>query len=905
MLQEKEEAVEGEEIYCMLDKTEIFSQLKTSPEGLSEEEAKNRLSEYGENKIIEGKPVSKLKLFFIEFNSFLIYILLIAVVISGFLKEWIDASIIFAIIIFNAVLGFYQHYRAEKAIKALKSMLIPAVKVMRDGKLMEILSNELVPGDIIILSEGDKVMADARLIEVNELKINEAVLTGESLAVSKIADEVENCKTISERRNIVFMGTIVESGSAKAVVIKTGMATEFGKIARLLEEKKEETILQKKLNKFAKQIGIFCIVLIGLIFIFQLLLKISRIEAFMTSVSLAVAAIPEGLPAVITLCLAFAVNRMLKVKALIRRLPAAETLGRVTVICTDKTGTLTKEELKVSEIYSNGKNFSVLTKKEKEKFLQYLEKSEEAKMFIKTSCLASRARLNVEINESNREEIQLVGDNTEKALILFAHDLEMRKSQLTKSNPLFKEFMFNSQRKMMSVIRKENDELTSYVKGSPEIILKLCSKEYLNGRLVSLSEQRRQKILDEFEIMAQNALRVLAFAYKKIENKSREKITEKEAESDLIFLGLEGMFDAPREEVKGAIEKCISAGISVKMITGDSLLTARAVAAKIGLTGNAMEGIKLKELSDDELSFALNEYSIFARTDPEDKARIVSILKTKNEIVAVTGDGINDAPALKKADIGIAMGIRGSDVTRETADIILLDDNFNSIVKAVEEGRVVYDNIKKFTYYLLSSNFAEILIILSVLILSSSLGWKVLLPLIPIQLLWINLVTDGMIAINLSVSKPEHNVMRRKPEQTEILTRKTMLLLSAVSLWITLGMIFLIWKNSHDVLRAQTFAFTSLVIFEGFNAFNFSSFNLPVHKRKINFLLIASVVFTGLLQLAIIYTPFLQKIFNTTALSFNELLFIGLIGATILIAGEIVKIIRHKSINQSMIETMQ
>lgn len=871
-----------------LSTDEVFQKLKTSENGLSEVEAEIRLKQYGLNRIIELHRIKPIKIFLEQFNSFLIYILFIALLILAFIGHWIDFSVILLVILFNAILGFIQQYKAEKAIQDLKQMLLPMSKVIRNGKVKEVDVSLLVPGDILLLSEGDKVPADARIFASNDCETSEAVLTGESMPVEKFSDTIKDSVSIADKRNMIFLGTAVARGSCRAIITSIGMTTEFGKIARILQEPKvEATPLQKKLNLLSKQMGISILILISILFFVGVTAGIDKLEMFLTAVSLAVAAIPEGLVAVITIGLAFAVKRMLKVKALIRKLPAAETLGRVTVICSDKTGTITREELKVTEIFCNNKITHI-----GDKFMHYLTQNEEAKLLLKIGCMSSNARFELSKGEDGKEKEYLIGDYTEKALIKLAGDSGFNKESLTRAEPRVKEFSFSSQRKMMSILRKTKQQrLVSYVKGSPEIILQRCTKELIDGKVIELTDERRIHLKREFELMASQALRVLAFAYKFLPLYKENEIKEDEAEYGLIFVGFQAMFDTPREEVKESIEKCEKAGIIVKMLTGDSLITARAVAKQIGLKGNAVEGRQIKNMNDPELSSIINETAIFARIDPEDKVRIVRLLKENGQIVAVTGDGVNDAPALRKADIGIAMGIRGSDVTRDVADIVLLDDHFASIVKAVEEGRRVYDNIKKFTYYMISTNFAEVLIVFLALLFASRLGGQGMLPLLPIQILWINLVTDGVIAVTLSAGKSEQSVMHRKPENMSIITLPVAVILVLIALFITIPVLILFNAYNDNIVKAQTVAFTALVFFEGFNAFNFSSFTHPVHKRKKNFTLIFAVLATFLLQLALIYFKPLQRFLGTTFLTMQELFMIGFVSVTILIVGEIYKIL--------------
>lgn len=874
------------ELWHTLSTEEVFKKLKTSEKGLSEEEAEIRLKEYGLNRIKEVHKISPFKIFLEQLNSLLIYLLFAAALVSAFISHWLDSFLILAVVFINAFFGFIQQYRAERAINSLKQMLIPTARVMRQGRVEEIPAELLVPGDILTLNEGDKIMADARLFYAEQMQTNEAILTGESMPADKVMHEIRDSVAIGDRINMVFLGTNVERGTAKAVVTATGMATEFGRIALMVQQPKGgPTPLQQKLNLFSKQLGMTTIIIMLVLLLIGILAGIGKFEMFLTSVSLAVAAIPEGLPAVITLCLAFAVKRMLKVKALIRKLPAAETLGRVTVICSDKTGTITREELKVVKVLYNSKIVPV-----NNQFLSHLENSAEARLLLKIGCMSSNARLEISKHEDGTEKEYLIGDGTEKALLRTAKDFGFNKESLTHAEPRIKEFAFSSERKMMSIIRRGKDQrIVSYAKGSPEVILQRCNRWLINGQIKNLDEETKNHLLREYSIMAAEALRVIAFAYKFLPP-YKENVSGQEAEYGLIFVGFQGIFDAPREEVKEAIEKCEKAGIAVKMITGDSLVTAKAVARQIGLKGEAIDGRTLKNMNDTELLNRIEKIAIFARVDPADKVRVISILKQKNEIVASTGDGINDAPALKKADIGIAMGVRGSDVTREVADIVLLDDHFATIVRAVEEGRRVYDNIKKFTYYMLSTNIAEIFIVFFALLLGIKLGWQTLLPLVPLQILWVNLVSDSIIAISISRSPAEKDIMHRNPERMNIVTWKVLLLLLSIAVFITAVTLTFFARYIAEPLKAQTVAFTMLVLFEGFNAFNFSSFAQPAHRRKKNYLLIVAVLVTFLLQLALIYLPFMQEAFHTTALTLQELIWLGMASVSILVMGELYKI---------------
>lgn len=875
------------ELWHALSTDEVLKRLKTQKAGLSETEASIRLKSYGENKLKEVHKINPSVIFLKQFNSVLIYILLAAAFISGFMKHWLDFYIILAVVLLNALLGFIQHYKAEKSIQKLKQLLVPEVKVIREGKLKKISATRIVPGDLLVLNEGDKIMADARIIEAENLQTNEAVLTGESMPQDKNTQALKEDVSLGDRSNTIYTGTTVVRGNAQAMVTSTGMSTEFGRIASSVQRiKPEKTPLQKKLDRFAKQLGIAVLALVSIIFIFGILFGRDMLEMFFTSVSLAVAAVPEGLPAVITICLAITVQRMLKVKSLIRKLPAAESLGRVTVICTDKTGTITSEEMQVTDIYCNN-NFLKLGDLQNKKI--NLGGQQELKMLLKTGCLCNNARMESKETAGGKEDY-IIGDPTEKALLVSAKLFGLDKKELTEAEHRIKEFSFTSTRKLMSIARKTGKGVISYVKGAPDVIIERCSYELRDGKIVKLSRARKAELLAVYEKMASRALRVLGFAFRKLPSYAAIQFTQETAENNMVFLGFQGMFDPPRPEVKEAVRRCNEAGIRVVMVTGDAALTARAVAEQIGLSGKLVTGKEFEEFSEDRLKDVVRETAIFARVKPEDKLKIVEALKQTGEIVAVTGDGVNDAPALKRADIGVAMGIRGSDVARDVSDIVLLDDNFASIVRAVKEGRRVFDNIKKFTYYLLSSNFAEILIILFALIMGFEFGWAALLPLLPIQILWINLISDGLVALPLSTEEAEANIMLRKPEQLEILTKNALLMLAGISILICLGTLLLFKSALPDVIRAQTIAFTAIVLFEDFNAFNFRSFKQPLLKLKSNTWLMIAVLGTLILQILIVHTPLLQTLFHTTSLSLIDWGSIILASSSILIIGELIKI---------------
>ena len=727
---------------------QVLKELKTTDKGLSQQEAEERLKQYGLNEIKEGKKISPWQIFINQFKSIVIWILIVATIISAFLGEYIDAIVILAIIILIAVFGFFEEYRAEKAIEALKKLVSLNATVIRDGKKTEIDARHLVIGDIIVLETGDKVPADSRLIEVFNLQAQEAALTGESVPVSKNTKELPEKTPIADIKNMVFAGTIIVSGRAKAVVAATGMKTEIGKIATLIEEvKPESTPLQKKMDQLGRWLGAVIICIAVVIFIVGLLVhKAPLLKMLLVAVSLAVAAVPEGLPAVVIISLALGTQRMLKRNALVRRLPSVETLGSTTVICTDKTGTLTVNEMTVKKLFVNGRIIDVSGVGYGTKG-QFLYKGKQAgiddiELLLKIGALNNNAEL---------KDNGIIGDPTEGALVVSAAKAGLIKEELEIEYKRVDEIEFTSERKMMTTIHKHHGERLAFVKGAPEVVLKLCNYIDINGKAKKLTESEKREILDVNHEFANEALRVLGFAYK--------TLLDTESEKNLIFVGLQGIIDPPREEVKSAIEKCRKAGVKVIMITGDHEITAKAIAQEIGLSGKAITGHHLDEIKN--LEDWVEDIAIFARVNPEHKIKIVDALKKKGHIVAMTGDGVNDAPALKKADIGIAMGITGTDVSKEASSMILTDDNFASIVNAIEEGRGTYDNIRKYFAYLISGNIGEIFIIFLGIIFGLPL------PLTATQILLINLVTDGLPALALSADPFEPNVMSRRPRKQD------------------------------------------------------------------------------------------------------------------------------------------
>jgi len=853
--------------WYLLSEKEVIEELGSGENGLDKNKIIENLVKYGENTIKKKKSFNSLKLLLSQFKSFLIIILIFAAILSFLMNSRIDSIVIVVIILLNAIIGFSQEYKAEKAIDDLKKIMVPFAKVIRDGKLFRVESSKLVPGDILVVSAGDKVMADARIIESNGLKANEASLTGESFPQEKFTIRLEKFVPLGDRNNMIYQGSEIVAGSGKAIVVETGMNTEIGRISELVQEiKPEKTPFKEKLDDFAMKIGIFVLILSAIIIVLLFYNGVDLVKSLLVSVSLAVSAIPEGLPAVVSLTLAFATKRMLSKNVLIRKLPSSETLGRTTVICTDKTGTLTEEKMKVSKIYVNGK---INPEKGKE-------------LLLKIGLLCNNARIEKDENGNN----YYIGDPTEIALIEAALNDFLDKKEISNKEPRIKEFIFSSERKMMSVIRKSEKKYISYVKGAPEEIIKRCCYEIIDGKRMRLDEKEKERLIKIYENMAKEGLRVLAFAFRSFPKYS--ELNEKVAENELTFVGFQGMIDPARTEVKNAIRMCNDAGIKVIMITGDGRLTAEAVAKEIGLKGKSIDSTEMQKMSDRDIFNIINEVAVFSRISPVDKLRIVEILKKRNEIVAMTGDGVNDALALKKADIGIAMGIRGTDVARNASDIVLRDDNFNSIVQGVKEGRRIYDNIRKSIKFLLAANFYQLFFIVLVILI-----WKnpELLPLLPLQILWANLVTDSLPALALSAEEAEHDIMKRKPSRAGILDGmyKFIFFAGLIGL-IIISIAFLIYINNID--KARTIVVTTSILYQMLLAFNCKS-NKSILKSNGNKYLIYAVLVSFALHIALLYSP-LNSIFGFVYLNLGEWLLI--IGLSIIgfIAMEIVKLVIDK-----------
>jgi len=753
---------------------ETLRDLNANENGLKTDEVEARRKTYGYNELVEKKRITPLQILLNQFKDIFVMMLLVAIVLSviigwyksaggGALEEYVDAITIGAIVVLNAIVGFVQEYRSEKAIDAMKRLAAPRAHVLRDGKLTTIPAREVVPGDTLILEAGDHVPADAILMDAVDLKTEEAALTGESTSVSKKVGPVEEKTPVADRKNMVFMGTHLTYGRGRAVVTGTGMSTEFGKIAEMMQSVEEEqTPLQQKLESFAKRLGQIIIgvcVLIFVIEIFRSGLHMEMIlDSLMVSVSLAVSAVPEGLPAVVTVSLALGARELAKRNAIIRRLSSAETLGAVTVICSDKTGTLTKGEMTVREIYVD-KNIIEVTGVGYEPKGEFLlegkpikpEEEQGLNLILKAATLCSNAQCDGK---------SVIGDTTEGALIVAATKYGSIKEELEKEAPRVHEVTFTSERKRMTTVHKSGEEgLIAYVKGAPELILERCTSTLVRGRIRKLDQKTRKEIIEANERMANKALRVLGVAFKELVAGEAGTLDDERLENGLVFIGLMGMIDPPRVEAVTAVKKCDEAGIKTVMITGDHKMTAVAVAKELGILkeGLVLTGSELDAMGDEEYQKIVNKVNVYARVSPEHKIKIVRALRKEGNIVAMSGDGVNDAPALKQADIGVAMGITGTDVTREASDIVLADDNFATIVNAVEGGRTIYDNIRKFSFFLMRCNFDE----LAIIGLFALMGLE--LPLTAGMILWLNLVTDGGPALALTMDPPEKDVMKRPP----------------------------------------------------------------------------------------------------------------------------------------------
>ncbi|QQE80730.1 calcium-translocating P-type ATPase, SERCA-type [Alicyclobacillus sp. SO9] len=864
--------------------------LETTPAGLDPGEVEERRRQYGANQLVEGKKVSLLTVFFNQFRDFMIIVLIVATLISGLLGEYTDAITIIAIIILNGILGFVQEVKAEKSLSALKELTAPLARVRRKGEMVSVPAKELVPGDIVLLEGGDRVPADGRLIDAWGMDVEESSLTGESVPVNKQAHSmVEELSNLGDRTNMVYMGTMVTRGKGEMIVTGTGMTTEMGKIADLMEQSEESlTPLQQRLDQLGKILVWLALAITVLVVIAGVLHGQNIYQMFLAGVSLAVAAIPEGLPAIVTIALALGVQRMIKRNAIVRKLPSVETLGCATVICSDKTGTLTQNRMTVQRVWSDGEWVKVTGSgyNPAGEFLSHDNpvtplKRPGLRRLIEVSAVCNNAVMHVS-QRSEEENWEVDGDPTEGALLVLA-----KKAGAADLDEEFKrvdEIPFDSERKLMSVLVEHNKEVYLFVKGAPDVLVNRSTKIYSSGREETLSKNLKKKVYDANNQMASQALRNLAFAYRVFPSLEAAK-SQADPEQDLVFVGLVGMMDPPREEVFDAIGVSHRAGIRTVMITGDHQETATAIARQLNILpsdGRVMNGSELDNVSDEDLVHLVEETYVYARVSPEHKLRIVRALQQNDEVVAMTGDGVNDAPAIKQADIGISMGNTGTDVAKEASALVLSDDNFATIVAAVEEGRGIYDNIRKFIRYLLASNVGEIITMFVAMLVGLAL------PLLPIQILWVNLVTDGLPAIALGVDPAEKDIMARRPRNVKegifagglglkILSRGV--LIGAV----TLGIFILTLRLAPgNLAKAQTMAYATLTMSQLILVFDCRSVNGGIFNRNIfeNLWLWLAVLSSVALFLVTIYLPGLAKVFSTVQLGPKDWLFV-LIAAAI------------------------
>ncbi|PQP80404.1 ATPase [Paenibacillus sp. PCH8] len=899
-----------------LNDEELRNTLGVSPqEGLTDEAVAEKRVAAGSNELSEGKRISPITLLLNQFKDFMVLVLMGATLVSGLLGEYLDAVTIVAIIVLNAILGFVQEFRAERSLRALKQLSAPLAKVLRSGQEVHLAAKLLVPGDIIMVESGDRIPADVRWLETNSLDVEESALTGESVPVSKhcrpIADEDV---PLGDQKNIGFMGTMITRGTAKGVVIRTGMETEMGKIADLIQNTEEqETPLQHRLEQLGKILIFVALGLTVMVVVAGILHGQPAVGMFLAGVSLAVAAIPEGLPAIVTIALALGVQRMIKRKAIVRKLPSVETLGCASVICSDKTGTLTQNKMTVTDVWLEGRSIKVTgdgyapegNMLENDRLVE-LKSDQSLRRMLQISALCNNASIVESVaNEAGNKKKgkepkkdgkngrkkgeqpeeavkgdrvfwELKGDPTEGALVTLASKMGLTPAGLKELYTRQQEFPFDSERKRMSVLVHHQGGRMIYTKGAPDVLIGHCSYILWEGRVVPFTGTLRQKVMAANESMAGSALRVLGMAYREV--RPEEKVADEHAaESQLVFVGLAGMIDPPRREVRDAIATCRKAGIRTVMITGDHGTTAEAIAHQLGILprgGASLSGQQLAGMTDEQLDKQVEGIYVFSRVSPEHKLRIVKSFQRKGHVVAMTGDGVNDAPAIKAADIGIAMGITGTDVTKEASALILSDDNFSTIVAAIEEGRNIYENIRKFIRYLLASNVGEILTMFFAMMMGLPL------PLVPIQILWVNLVTDGLPAMALGVDQPEKDLMEHKPRGAKenifarrlgwkIVSRGVLIGLCTLgAFWLTLQAAP---DNPGQLIKAQSVAFATLVLAQLIHVFDCRSSRSIFHRNPLqNKYLVLAVISSVVLMLVVMYVEPLQPIFKTVPLGMRE-----------------------------------
>ncbi|MBL7022143.1 HAD-IC family P-type ATPase [Patescibacteria group bacterium] len=863
----------------------VYRRLHSTVEGLSTAEAKKRIKAIGLNILPRGKRLTRIAVFFGQFKSALIYILLMAGIVSMFLGEHVDAYIIFVAVFLNVIIGFIQEGKAQKALQKLQSVIVARALVLRDGGKKTINATDLVPGDIIFLKAGDRIPADARLIEAHDLEVAEAALTGEAAPVDKTIDRMSKGLALADRKNMLYMSTLVSHGLGKAIVIATGINTEIGKIAKLLKETEDEaTPLQKKLDKFSRKLGVFILFVCLAIFGIGVAYGNDMVLMFNTAVAIAVSAIPEGLAVAVTVILAIGMQRILKKKALVKRLVAAETLGSTTVICTDKTGTLTEGEMRVVNVVTAGQEFDFNIKKSLSSSLSVI-----TALKIATICN------NAEFDREGRA----IGSATEKALLLAGSQLGLQRQNLEKNMPRIDEIPFESANKYMATAHKlSKTKKVVYFKGAPEYLLEASNRVDKDGVIIKLTPKTRKELKAKLSRLAKKKLRVVAVAYK--EEKLGPELDEETALDKLIIVGFLAMKDPLRPDTKKTLHLIGKAGVRTVIITGDNKDTARAIAEDLGLKigkEGIVEGKDMLNMSDIELARIVKKIVIYARVSPHDKLRIVKALQSHGEVVAMTGDGINDAPALKQADIGVALG-SGTDIAKETADLVLINNNYSAIAAAVEQGRVIYDNIKKVILYLLSDSFSEVLLIMGSLIL----GWP--LPLLPAQILWINLVTDGFPNMALTVEPEEKEIMSEPPQERQkpILDVERNILISTISIVTAISSLIifhLYYTHTGDLSLARSLVFATLGVDSLLYVFSCRSLRHSIiHKGFFaNKFLLLAVAGGFIIQVAALYIPFFQKVLRTTALNFIEWGIVLFTSFIVIILIELIKYIfiaRHK-----------
>ena len=894
---------------------DTLSAFKTNAEkGLDTDEVAHRIKEYGHNELVEQKTRSVAQLLWEQFTATMVLILIIAAVISLFIDQQLEAISIFAIVVLFAILGFAQEYRAEKAMAALKKLAKPLVRVIRNGALVELPSSDLVPGDIIVIENGNIIPADCRLIEAHNLKVQEAALTGESLPVKKHTEPLDKEKVpLGDRVSMVYMGTIVTQGRGTAVVTDTGMNTELGSIATMLQEVvTEQTPLQKRLDNVGKILAIAGGVVAVLIAGFGYLSGEDPREMFLVAISVAVAVIPEGLPAVVTITLAIGARRMLSRNALIRKLPAVETLGSVTDICSDKTGTLTQNKMTVTFIATPDDKISVDGSYTESNAKEVLEKYHSIKSLLIAGTLCNDSTIS---SNNGSEEANVIGDPTETALVIAANKFALNKNKLEDIIPRVSEVPFDSERKRMTTLHKLNGvdrslldfavsnsktniDTIAFTKGSFDGLLEIANSALVKGKVIPIDDKLKEQMAATNQEFAEKGIRVLGIAYKGYSGQPEAE----EMEQDITLLGMVGMIDPPREEVKAAVAKCRAAGIRPIMITGDHPLTAHYIAHELGIADHsgALTGHDLTDLSEIELRKTVDDVSVYARVSPEHKLKIVKALQQQGHVVAMTGDGVNDAPALKQADIGVAMGITGTDVSKEASDMVLRDDNFATIVAAVEEGRVIYDNIRKFVKFSIAGNLGKVLVMILVpalTIMMPSFGIDpITIPLLPLQLLWLNLLTDGLLGVGLGVEPAESSTMQRPPipPKSGIFSDgvggqilRTGFVIGIIS--IAIGVVA--WADGNP--RWQTMMFSGIAFAQVWQALATRSFRDSIFKSGLftNMAIFYMIVLVMVMQLAAIYVPLLQKFLATEALTLNELLITFGVSSLVLVETEIEKLL--------------